>query len=203
MADGRMFIGQQAVDAGLADQIVSLEELINQLNQSASPARRTASPADPSMDSIQPPTVQAQEWATANPEAAAVLRAEGAASERDRIAAVRSQAMPGHESLIEQLAADGRTTGPEAAVAVLAAEKSARANQATMRQAEAPRPIAFAPAPESGLEAQQPESFQFFGVLGPDADETAIHAKALEYQAANPGAFYQDAIRAITTNGGN
>jgi hypothetical protein len=108
------------------------------------------------MDSPQTPIEQAQEWASANPEAAAVLRAEGAISERDRIAAVRAQAMPGHEALIEQLAADGRTTGPEAAVAVVAAEREIRANQAAVRLTEAPAPVAYAPAPEAQIEAVTP-----------------------------------------------
>lgn len=203
MADGRMFIGQQAIDAGLADQIVSLDQLISQLSPSASAGRRATTSAKSSMDSMQTPTEAAAEWSAANPEAAAVLRAEGAETERQRIAAVRAQAMPGHEALIEQLAADGQTTGPEAAVAVLAAEKTIRSSQAAARQADAPPPVAFAPAPDAGLESKPAESFAFSGVLGPDADEGVIHAKALAYQAEHPGTSYQDAIRAITTNGGN
>lgn len=181
MADGRMFIGQQAVDAGLADQIVSLEELISQLNQSASPARRTATSAKPSMDSIQTPTEQAQEWAAANPEAAAVLRAEGAISERDRIAAVRAQAMPGHEALIEQLAADGQTTGPEAAVAVIAAERELRANQAAVRLTEAPAPVAFAPAPDALVEATETAKPE------PSAQELAEVAREITAKARAEG----------------
>lgn len=146
MADGRMFIGQQAVDAGLADQIASLKELISQLNQGASLAGRSVSPATSSMN----PTELAADWAAANPDAAAVLRAEGAISERDRIASVRAQAaMPGHEELLDRLAADGRTTGPEAAVVVLAAERANLANKAAARLAEAPAPLPLSPAPNT------------------------------------------------------
>jgi len=203
MADGRMFIGQQAIDAGLADQIISLDQLISQLSPGASIARRAPTSARSFMDSIQSPTEAAAEWSVANPEAAAALRAEGAEAERQRIADVRAQAMPGHESLIEQLAGDGHTTGPEAAVAVLAAEKAARVTQAAARQADAAPAVAFAPAPDAGLESRPVDSFAFSGVLGPEADEQAIHARALAYQAANPGTSYQSAIRAITTNGGN
>jgi ATP-dependent Clp endopeptidase proteolytic subunit ClpP len=50
-------------------------------------------------------------------------REEGATVERERIQAVRAQTMPGHEDLITELAFDGKTTGPEAAVKVLQAEK--------------------------------------------------------------------------------
>jgi signal peptide peptidase SppA len=155
MADGRMFIGQQAVDAGIADSIGTLEGLIATMNARASTAR----PSTPVRSSVSPmnPSELAAEWAAENPEAAAVLRAEGrvegAMGERDRIAAVRSQSLPGHEALIEQLAADGHTTGPEAAMAVVAAEAALRQEQAQARQDDAIEPVAFAPAPD-GLESE-------------------------------------------------
>lgn len=155
MADGRMFIGQQAIDAGIADEIGSLETLITSLNERASAMERTIITVRSSV--LMTPTELAAEWAAENPEAAAVLRAEGrvegAMGERDRIAAVRAQSMPGHEALIETLAADGHTTGPEAAMAVVAAENALRKTQAQAREDEAPAPVAFAPAPE-GLESQ-------------------------------------------------
>lgn len=157
MADGRMFIGQQAVDAGLVDSITSLEELIAQLNSSASADQRSATLAPIPMDSTKTPNELAAEWSAENPEAAAVLRAEGAVSERDRIAGVRAQIMPGHEALIEELAADGHTSGPEAAVQVIAAERQARTTQAAVRLADAPAPVAFAPAPEALEAVQAPE----------------------------------------------
>jgi len=47
----------------------------------------------------------------------------GAEFERARIKAVEEQSMPGHEALIEQLKFDGHTTGGQAAVQVLAAER--------------------------------------------------------------------------------
>lgn len=61
---------------------------------------------------------------------------EGAAGERQRIADVRAQLIPGHETLIEQLAFDGQTTGPEAAQAIVAAEKAARVAQAQAAERE-------------------------------------------------------------------
>jgi hypothetical protein len=56
----------------------------------------------------------------------AQARQEGAEAERGRIQEVRLQLVPGHEALIEELAFDGKTTGPEAAVKVIAAEKLVR-----------------------------------------------------------------------------
>lgn len=68
--------------------------------------------------------------------------AAGAAAERDRIKAVQDQSIPGHEALIERLKFDGKTTGPEAAVQVLAAEKSARGNALDQIRREAVEPVA-------------------------------------------------------------
>lgn len=48
----------------------------------------------------------------------------GAEKERDRIKAVEAQSLPGHEDLIASLKFDGVTTGEQAAVKVLAAEKA-------------------------------------------------------------------------------
>lgn len=50
----------------------------------------------------------------------------GAEAERKRIEAVESQCLSGHEALIAQLKADGKTTGEQAAIAVLNAEKEKR-----------------------------------------------------------------------------
>jgi ClpP class serine protease len=150
MADGRMFIGQQAVDAGLVDGIATLEETINILNDRAASFSRTVItvPAVASMDSPpMTPTAEAAAWAADHPEAAAILRAEGAAAECERVTAVRTQTLPGHEALIEQLATDGRTTGPEAAVLVNAAERQRVATAKDQRMTDALAPVAFAPAP--------------------------------------------------------
>lgn len=65
----------------------------------------------------------------------------GAKSERERIESVLAQSIPGHEDLIKKLAFDGKTTGPEAAVQVLAAEKKLRAAAAEDLNADAPDPV--------------------------------------------------------------
>jgi capsid assembly protease len=150
MADGRMFIGQQAIDAGLVDGIATLEETISMLNDRAASGRSliTVPAIASSMDSPpMTPNAEAAAWAADHPEAAAILRAEGAAAECERVAAVRSMALPGHEALIEQLATDGRTTGPEAAMLVNAAERQRIATAKDERMADALEPVAFAPAP--------------------------------------------------------
>jgi len=55
-----------------------------------------------------------------------VGRAAGAADELARIKSVSEQRMAGHDDLVESLMFDGKTTGPEAAVQVLAAEKKVK-----------------------------------------------------------------------------
>ena len=187
MADGRMFIGQQAIDAGLADQISSLDMLIAQLTATpgASSGRRSApvlrSPAQSAMDENQPTTQTTAEWLAANPEVVASLKAEGAESERQRIAAVRARSLPGHEALIDRLAADGKTTGPEAADAVLAAEKSNLASRAAVRMVDAAPAVAYAAAPDALSEAKEPQKVE------PTAQEMADRAKELVAKAKADG----------------
>jgi ATP-dependent Clp endopeptidase proteolytic subunit ClpP len=66
---------------------------------------------------------------------------EGAEAERTRVQAVREQSMPGHEALIDKLMFDGSTTGEQAAVKVLQAEKQIRSKMASDLKDDAPDPI--------------------------------------------------------------
>ncbi len=97
-----------------------------------------------------------------NPEIADAFRAEGVASvdlvaikaeantegtlagaeaERTRILAVKDQSMPGHEDLVQALMFDGKTSGPEAAVVVINAEKTRQASAAASFAAEEIKPV--------------------------------------------------------------
>ena len=67
----------------------------------------------------------------------AAAKCDGAAAENQRIKDVRAQLIPGHEALIEQLAADGKTTGAEAAMAIIGAEKALRQQAAAAIEGEA------------------------------------------------------------------
>ena len=68
-------------------------------------------------------------------------RKAGAQAEAERIKAVEAQLIPGHEALIAELKADGKTTGEEAAVKVLAAEKTLRTRQAANLQNDSLPPV--------------------------------------------------------------
>lgn len=68
---------------------------------------------------------------------------QGAADESARIQAVESQMIPGHEKLVRALMYDGKTSGPEAAVQVINAEKINQAKILKTLEAEAPKPAAL------------------------------------------------------------
>jgi hypothetical protein len=115
------------------------------INQGGQPAAQTSA------------TLNRESLERDHPALVAQLRTEfqaaGAAAERDRIAAVRAQSLPGHEALVEQLAADGKTSGPEAAAAIVAAERNARTAQAKALAGDAP-----AAAPHSTAPAAAPKA---------------------------------------------
>lgn len=197
MADGRVFIGQQAIDHGLVDGFATVDSMVEQLatNPAQFVKRRKAvfalganfaprgetPPQSAGAQSVGIPTepvllensnpekkgsvmdratleqqhpalfaqLKAEFSATATPsaEATAAATAAGAAAERQRIADVRAQTLPGHEKLVETLAFDGKTTGPEAAMAVMAAERARVASAAAAHAADAPQAVPHAAAP--------------------------------------------------------
>ena len=94
----------------------------------------------------------------ANPALVAAIGADASTAERSRILDVEAQAIPGHEALIATLKADGKTTGPQAAVQILAAEKSVLGARAGALKADAPAalPNAAAPADKPAPAADAP-----------------------------------------------
>jgi ClpP class serine protease len=185
MADGRVFIGQQAIDVGLVDGFSTVDAMAERLATNPAefaqrrkavfaPARSrkttaqaedgdasagadlppeepvlldgttTSDPKGTFMSETQKPVITRASLEADHPAVFAQLRAEftaaGAQAERDRIKGVREQSMPGQEALIEQMAADGKTTPAEAAMAVNAAQRQALAAAATAHAADAPKP---------------------------------------------------------------
>jgi hypothetical protein len=72
-------------------------------------------------------------------------KTEGAEQERARIKGVEEQLIPGHEELITSLKFDGKTTGPEAAVKILNAEKTIRWNIKTDLEKDTVKPLTQPP----------------------------------------------------------
>ena len=148
MADGRVFMGQQAIDAGLVDGVSTIEALIATLNQErgvpasqkrAGVAQHSTNPKGTSM-------LTADQVASEHPDIAAAFRAQGATAERERIQSIESQTIPGHEALIATLKFDGKSTAGDAALAVLAAERNTRATQAARIASDVPMPLPQTPA---------------------------------------------------------
>lgn len=80
----------------------------------------------------------------------ATAKADGAAAENQRIKDVRAQLIPGHEALIEALAADGKTSGAEAALAIVGAERALRNQALAAIEGEAPPAAPHAEASDGG-----------------------------------------------------
>lgn len=172
MADGRVFIGQQAIDAGLVDGVSTLDDLVaraaaGEFNLSVegaevnlsvdkqqahaadgapraeveTPTQQAESAGDAPQANQQEKTMDVQKLKAEHPDVAEALINEGkqigATAERERIQAVEAQAMPGHEALIATLKFDGKTSGPEAAVQVLAAEKAKKGDHLAALRADA------------------------------------------------------------------
>lgn len=196
MADGRLFIGQKAVESGLVDGIRSLKAVIAELNDHQSQDKRGAHAPKPggwtmdkvvicgvecttqeAVDSVVKAAIdkartdgQAQAAADSEEAVAAAKQegiAAGAAAERARILAVEEQSMPGHESLVAEMKADGKTTGPEAAARILQAEKAKIASTSQALIDGAPKPAQASERPA----ATQPAT----------ADAKAIARQAQEY----------------------
>lgn len=173
MADGKIFIGQKAIDAGLVHGMASIDELITEMSANpqkfanrfgvkkidgSAPSKTKGAKADAGAqlnvanETNEVKTMDIEELKAKHPELYAQVQAASAsqasAAETKRVQDVMAQSMPGHEALIETMVKDGKTTGPEAAVAVLAAVKAANAKTTTAEanaintfKADAPNPV--------------------------------------------------------------
>jgi len=138
MADGRVFLGQQAVEAGLVDGVSSMANLIAQLNQDRKAWKPTTgagalsdSPeTNSTQENIMP--ITREQLAAEAPDLLNALQAEGkaegavsgAAAELARVKGCLDASILGYEALATSLALDGKTTPGEAAIAVLAKQKA-------------------------------------------------------------------------------
>jgi capsid assembly protease len=187
MADGRVFMGQQAIDAGLVDGVSTLGALIKQLNQDRASGQTSGAGAarKASNSKGQNMSITREQLAAQAPELLAAVQAEGATAERTRIQAVEGQLIPGHEALINTMKFDGKSSPGDAAMAVNAAEKQSRTAQATALANDAPQPVPQAAAPT----VTQPAACE--------ATRAELHEKALAHQRANPTADYVTAYKAV------
>lgn len=203
MADGRVFHGRQAIEAGLVDGVATLAETMdearalartrNQRRAGVATASRTTTKEqimdltafrEENADAVAQIEAEAREGlATADQVAEQIEaaraegRKEGAAAELARVAGVRQQLIPGHEALIEQLAMDGQSTGADAAQAIVAAEKAQRTAQLELQQGEANRPV----PPAENQDGAGPQKIKRaeFDKLSQDERRAAVKAGAV------------------------
>ena len=187
MADGRVFMGQQAIDAGLVDGVSTLDQLIAQLNEDRASGQTTGAGAARKTSNLtgQTMSITREQLASQAPELLAAVQAEGANAERTRIQAVEGQLIPGHEALINTLKFDGKSGPGDAAMAVNAAEKQSRTAQAAALAGDAPQPVPQAAAPSVTVPASAEPS------------RAELHEKAVAHMAAHPTADYVTAFKAV------
>lgn len=159
---GGILVGQNAVRAGLADGLGSLESIIAGLagkSLGGKTMRKTEA-----VPAAQTAVLDRETLAAEHPELLKSIIdegfelgksfglvegfADGAKSEMARIKAVKAVSLPGHEGLIDCLMFDGTTTGPDAAALVIEAENKKRVLHLKAIKDDAPRPVTHAVAPE-------------------------------------------------------
>lgn len=149
MAEGRTFLGRQAITAGLADDLATTGDIIRELGrwrQSKLISNRSAVAApkgQPAMDEPKTLVISGTAMSAETIEAAIKKSFDegflaGGKTERERIVAVEQQMLPGHAALINEMKYDGTTTGAGAAQRVLAAERAKLGRRAEELHADAP-----------------------------------------------------------------
>lgn len=154
-ADGKVFIGRKAVEMGLVDGISSLDEIITKLQEENSMNLEELKTKFPDVYRAAAEEGKAlgvsEGVETGKTEGYAAGKQdgmkEGAEAERARIQAVEGALIEGHEDLVNSMKYDGKTTGPEAALKVIAAEKETRKKELDKIKADAITPAIHAAAP--------------------------------------------------------
>ncbi len=144
MADGKIFIGDDAVEAGLVDDITTLDLLIETISNGGNDmslfAKKEATienlqaehgglyraVMDVGIDSIKAQHEENVKKAEADGHGAGLEA--GAVAERARIQGINDCTIPGQEELGKKLVADGKTTPGEAAIQMINANKKANAD---------------------------------------------------------------------------
>lgn len=188
-ARGGLLIGQHAVDFGLADRVGSLEEVISDLFSRRTPRRTYSLPGANPMDlqtlKANHPDVYNQAFDEGKKAGFDAGKAEGltagATTERQRITELQALAVPGHEKLIAEMIADGKTTPEQAGLKLWKAEQAALAQAHGDFRADLPNPVKAA-----GLTTAQATGKE--GNEGAEGSETHLSANdvyAQRRKAAN------------------
>lgn len=174
MGEGKVFLGQDAIDAGLVDGFSSLSDIVN--GQSAgvqSPKRAPVAIVAQTNETIGEENMDIAKLKAEFPDLYASVVAEGKADleaqvkaasekaladERARVSGIKAALIPGHEKLVDALIENG--AGVEAAMAaIIKAENEKRAGVLASIQASAPAPVAAAVEPTPEPEDKKEKGF--------------------------------------------
>jgi len=173
MADGRVFIGKQAIDAGLVDGVSTMDEVINMMTSgdlsgsSKNKENTIMAEHDLTRDIL----------ASDHSDLFDAVKKEGAAAETARIKSVFAATLPGHEALIESLAFDGVTSGEAAALQVVNAEKASNEDRLKAMEADAKEAAAIE-ASDGDVEPDATDDKKDFDALVSDAVEGGLSQAA-------------------------
>jgi signal peptide peptidase SppA len=200
MADGRIFLGRRAVEAGLVDGVSTMEDLIGKLSAgeitAARPPVAGAAAADHDNKEVEmkvkvgEETIEVQDtlvidskWISENcPDIAGALRGEGAQLERERIQGIEEHALPGYEAIVSEAKKDGKSTGADVAMRIVKAENQVRTKKLEEIRGDAPKPV-----PAVAVDGVLPEA---------EKKEKTFEVLVEEHQAEK-GCSRGDAIRAV------
>lgn len=179
---GGMLLAADAIAAGMADRLGSLESLIASL-----------SAGTPTLNHKQrghTMPITREQLAAEAPDLLLALTEEGRAAgyqagitagaeaERNRIKDIEALAMPGHDDLIASIKFDGQTTAGEAAVKILAAEKATRESMSAKITEDTPTPVKHAvPAMNDNADPEDDEEADEDDLDGTDNVEASAKTK--------------------------
>lgn len=148
MADGRVFMGLDAVEQGLVDGVATVETILSASNTTNGPrasveALPTNGPKETPMDEIK---MTAEELESKLQAARSEGATAAATAERERIKAILDLSAPGQEAIVQKLAFEGNNSPGDAALALNAITKKTLAAQDQALKTEAPEPLPTGPA---------------------------------------------------------
>ena len=220
--EARVFIGAEAVANGLADSVGTFEEVLADLSRGSSGRVATSNRTGANMDNAKgAPAAESTGISKADHDTAvakafadgkaagkteanaahatelatqtAAATLEGATAERARILGIETIAVAGHDALVAEMKADGKTSPADAAMRILAAEKVTRGkNLQAIKdvETEGSKVPAVASAqgtqdPPKSAKATTPEQWK--------AEYAADPKLQAEFTAAEPYAAYMQA----------
>jgi len=153
-----------------AELATAFPQLVTQIRDEARAEgqKEGAEQADATRPALSVESVKAE-----SPDVAAALAAEGSQAERDRIADLEANALPGFEAVLEECKADGKSTSADLAMKIVALQKQQGSDAADKAKADADALDKVLPAPGASADGNQdPQG----GDQGGDS-EAALKAK--------------------------